>query len=562
VVTGTGSGYMKAEYFVASLEIWGDGIALRGFISTGEEVKGTYGPRMTIDVDLEEWNGEEWVVTETEIPASDTLTIKFDVPEGSEGEELGITAVIVGGMDASVEWVYQFEAPEVEEPPLTVTITEPFDAAPGEKIYFHGSVTATLNGSTEYVSGATVEYETDLPGVSKGQVTTDSGGDYDIVFTVPEDTPEKWYKLYVTAKKEGYKNGSVDPYMTFYIEIPALNIIGFFNKDDGVFSGSVTSSRFDGYSTQTNYIGGVLVEYETDVPGLSQGQTTTNSQGSFTIKIPDNTLEGNYTLTATAKKEGYKDGSAEITFYVEAPILEVLGVFWPEKNEFEGFVRSTLHDGSKRDIDGATVDYESDLPGLSQGQTTTDTGGVFIISIPEETPSGDYTLTLTAKKERYKDGYLEKTISVKNLPLKVRGSFSEQDWVFSGTVLAERDSTQVYYISGATVDYESDLPGLSEGQTTTESQGVFTIKIPEDTPPGDYTFTFIAKKEGYKDGSAKITFTVESMLETEEQEEETGEGEIPGFPLTSIMLGFSLCSIVLFIIKRRHTCTPLSHKNR
>jgi hypothetical protein len=116
MTTGTASGYMKAEYFVASLEIWGDIIALRGFISTGEEVKGTYGPRMTIDVDYEEWNGEEWVITETEIPASDTLTIKFDVPEGSEGEELGITAVMVGSMDASVEWVYRFEAPEVEEP--------------------------------------------------------------------------------------------------------------------------------------------------------------------------------------------------------------------------------------------------------------------------------------------------------------------------------------------------------------------------------------------------------------------------------------------------------------
>jgi hypothetical protein len=101
------------------------------------------------------------------------------------------------------------------------------------------------------------------------------------------------------------------------------------------------------------------------------------------------------------------------------------------------------------------------------------------------------------------------------------------------------------------VEYETDVPGLNNGQVTTDSDGECTIKIPDNTPPGDYTLIATAKKEGYKDGSAEINLPIRSTSESEEQVEDTGDVGIPGFPLISILLGFILGSIIL-ITKRRH----------
>ena len=111
-VTGTAEGYMREGYFPIHFEFFGSSVTLSGSLSSKREVWWEGWLRMSIDVDYENWIVDKWVKTETEIPDTDTLTIKFDVPEGSEGDEFEFVALLLGGVDTNVKWVYQFEAPK------------------------------------------------------------------------------------------------------------------------------------------------------------------------------------------------------------------------------------------------------------------------------------------------------------------------------------------------------------------------------------------------------------------------------------------------------------------
>ena len=106
-----------------------------------------------------------------------------------------------------------------QKPGLSVSILglEP-SIEPGGSEDVGGSVTVNVDGVTKNVGGATVQYETNVPGASKGQVTADSSGYYSLTFTIPEDAPEKDYTLTVTAKSEGYADGSNE--RTFTVKKP------------------------------------------------------------------------------------------------------------------------------------------------------------------------------------------------------------------------------------------------------------------------------------------------------------------------------------------------------
>lgn len=105
--SGTAAGYMREEYYVVVLDFWGDRVVLSGENSAGDLMVSPHGPFLMLDIDYENWIGETWVTTVTDVPSSDSISVRFDVPRGEIGDEFSITANGKGGINAFVEWVYK-----------------------------------------------------------------------------------------------------------------------------------------------------------------------------------------------------------------------------------------------------------------------------------------------------------------------------------------------------------------------------------------------------------------------------------------------------------------------
>jgi len=111
--SGSGSGYMRAGYFVRTLEFRSDDVELTGKLSSGEEVHGQFGPFFTIDVDTQVWTGDSWATEVTDVPDSDSVTVQFKAPSCDWDQEFSVL-VFVWNSNAIVEWVYRCEVIEPE----------------------------------------------------------------------------------------------------------------------------------------------------------------------------------------------------------------------------------------------------------------------------------------------------------------------------------------------------------------------------------------------------------------------------------------------------------------
>jgi len=111
--SGSGSGYMRAGYFVRTLEFRSDDVDLTGKLSSGEEVHGQFGPYVTIDIDTQVWTGNSWATTVTDVPNSDTVTVQFKAPSCDLDQEFSVL-VFIWNSNANVEWVYRCEVIEPE----------------------------------------------------------------------------------------------------------------------------------------------------------------------------------------------------------------------------------------------------------------------------------------------------------------------------------------------------------------------------------------------------------------------------------------------------------------
>ena len=111
--SGSGSGYMRAGYFVRTLEFRSDDVGLTGKLSSGEEVQGTFGPYFTIDIDWQVWTGDSWATEVTPIPDSDTVTVQFKAPNCTGVQEFSV-GLFIWNSNAYVEWFYRCEVVEPE----------------------------------------------------------------------------------------------------------------------------------------------------------------------------------------------------------------------------------------------------------------------------------------------------------------------------------------------------------------------------------------------------------------------------------------------------------------
>ena len=133
------------------------------------------------DIDTQTWDGENWVTTVTDNPDSESVTVRFDAPEGEADDEFSVKVFVWNGFDADVEWFYRCEKVEPAAPPRNpmFTVDPPAEGYAGDEADCIGG---------DFEPGVEVILRWDSSdGPEIGQVVPDSDGNFNVSVTIPLD---------------------------------------------------------------------------------------------------------------------------------------------------------------------------------------------------------------------------------------------------------------------------------------------------------------------------------------------------------------------------------------
>ncbi len=244
--------------------------------------------------------------------------------------------------------------------------------------------------------------------------TTDSTGYFITMLAAPQVREQTHVRIIATAYKNGYADSSDYEYLRVVPPLVVEVTLGLqLIKSQGTTNGTVHVTYADAP------IAGATVRLSSDNGGtFSQEEAITDSNGDFSFGFvaPLVLTELNITVTATAIKSGYWEGSAEATLIVQPRLLMVVVTANPETLESKYTTEVNVHlmsDGNP--VTDATVSVVSDSGGnFSVTEGITDSDGYFKtrFTTPELTEETFVTITASATKAGYVEEHNQTQISV------------------------------------------------------------------------------------------------------------------------------------------------------
>lgn len=248
--------------------------------------------------------------------------------------------------------------------------------------------------------------------------TTDSTGYFITMLAAPQVNEQTHVRIIATAYKNGYADGSDYEYLRVVPPLVAeVTLSPDLIKSEATTNGTVHVTYADAP------ISGATVRLSSDNGGtFSPEEGITDSDGDirFTFAAPLILADLNITVTATAIKAGYWDGTAEATLIVQPRLLTVVVTANPETVESKDTAEVSVHvmsDGNP--VTDATVSVVSDSGGnFSVTEGITDSDGYFKtrFTTPGLTEENLVTVTASATKAGYVEQHNQTQISVTPLP--------------------------------------------------------------------------------------------------------------------------------------------------
>jgi len=247
---------------------------------------------------------------------------------------------------------------------------------------------------------------------------TDSSGYFTATYAAPSVNEQTYIRIMARASKSGNADGSayeyleVVPPLTAEIETTSTQL-----KSEASVNGTVHVT----YNALP--VEGVTITLASDKGGSFTSQTgSTDADGwfLFTYKAPQTLTPLNTTITATAAKAGYWDGSDQITLSIAPRILTVSVDASPLTIDSQGSCAIKVHVASDGEpIANATVTMSSDLNGVfSNASVQTDANGDFYVmfTAPETGDTIAGSVSASASKSGYVDGEGQSSITVNAAP--------------------------------------------------------------------------------------------------------------------------------------------------
>ncbi len=332
------------------------------------------------------------------------------------------------------------------------------------------TVTFITVGNGAAVSNASIT----LDGAASGRGATDQNG-----MLVLSVNPASKGTINITAEKAGYKNATATMFAS-----PGLVI----SASPGSIASGMASYVTLSVSSMGEPVGGAVVNLSG--AGVSiDGVTNSNGQTIVQINAPS---AG--TITATARQDGYSEGSVAIT----STSQQTLGVSSSHSTvtvNVPTYVTFTVTAGGS-----AVSDATISLSGAASGNSVTNREGKAIILV---NPRSTGTITVSASKNGYAGGSVAVTSS-STRSLSIAGSPTT---VTAGVPAYVRFTV----MSGSNAVSEAlvSLTGAANGSGITNQNGQI-IMVVNSTGAG--TITASASKSGYSSASTAITAAGQQKL--------------------------------------------------
>ena len=376
------------------------------------------------------------------------------------------------------------------------------------------TVTASNNNGTAVPDANVAFFSLNGGTFSPESGLTNSTGHFETTFTAPNVSELTNIMLFARASnsENGYADGSDFKYLTV---LPPLNV---------QIVSEPAAINSEGNSTITAYVkdaSGYPVP-EADVSffasngTLSTTETTDMNGAATSVFTAPLTLEPvNVTLSATASKKDYANGTTQNTIAVYPKILALKLAAPPEPVFSEENMTITVqvtHDSEP--IMNATVTTSSDIGGNFSAETaTTDSTGTitFVFTAPQTTLPVNATLIVEASKSGYASNLLSIIVPVKPKILSTQISLPSNttfsDAKMNLTVTVKHETMPVQY---ATVTFTTQAGTFSTVTGTTDINGNVTVEFASPQVNGSTNITIIANatKAGYVNDQIETAVTV------------------------------------------------------
>ncbi|CAB9493000.1 BapA/Bap/LapF family large adhesin [Alteromonas macleodii] len=358
--------------------------------------------------------------------------------------------------------------------------------------------TPLISGTTDLPQGSTVTLVvTDSLGNQQTiEAVVDENGNFSA--EVPSALAEGNYSVTATAVDENGNTASVTEnggIVDTTAPSLSLNPVGSGNDSTPTLSGSTDLPE-----------GSVVSLTVADSAGNTQTiNTLVDANGNFSVDVPQELADGDYTVTATAEDEAGNDVTDNATGNINtnAPTLVLDGQ--GETND-----STPVISGTTSLPEGSTVTLTvTDSAGNTQTITATvGTGGTFSADVTTPLADGAYTVTASAT-----DGDGNTTTVTDNggvvdttaptLTLENPGSTGDTTPTLSGTTDLPEGSTVTLVVTD------------SAGNTQTinalvDANGSFSVDVPNALADGDFTVTATATDSAGNTANANTTGNVDS----------------------------------------------------
>ncbi|MEM3444862.1 MAG: S8 family serine peptidase [Thermoplasmata archaeon] len=435
-------------------------------------------------------------------------------------------------------------------PALYVSILCNTTIESGEEIQVRVKVNSTVENAVE---NAVVMLSADEGTFAQSSGSTDSSGEFVTTYTAPSLAQEKTIKLYATANKTGYTDGTASK--EIHVVLPQLDVV--------ISPSSATVEAWESVdivvrvtSKGTPVGNAALTLTATNNGSLNPATGSTNEYGEFstTFTAPATTVNLTCMVYATAEAPGYRTGNGSAT-------ISVLGAL-PRIDLDVNFSKTSLLSGESMEIHINTsstgtplgnclVNISATAGSVSPATGSTNTTGYLKITYiaPEVEENSSAVIYINVTKTNYKPSYGVISLRILPLPLitvRILGN-TEISAGENLTIVIEATSSGSP-VAEATVELtlSAEIGRLSVETGVTDEDGRFTVVYTagDVTEEKNVTLSVLVTKEGYRNGESSITITIKPRT----QGQEAGGLSLDPYILAGIVIGIGIIIAIVVLV--------------
>jgi hypothetical protein len=411
------------------------------------------------------------------------------------------------------------------------------------------TISVYVSDGTNAVENATVT----LFSVREGEFSPSTGltnatGAFAAVFTVPDVTDFAHIRVVARASKAGSADGTAHEYLEV---LPFLSIR--VNPGSSAIKSEGSTPVTISVTSNDQPVFGVYVTATISTGGISATTGTTNTEGIFSLVFtaPLTTETLYATLTANARKDGYVDGSMDVTITVEPKMLSVQVVSIPDSTISEAKTNVTVYVTYETvPVEGAVIAVRAENGTFTDTASFSDINGyaAFEFTAPAVDTQTTMVLEANASILGYAGSRDQTTITVIPRTFNVTIQLTESS-IQSGelasiivNVTCNEDGKRV---PNAWVAISCTDGNFSQAAKATDSNGQcsFIFSSPDTTAQITVIMTANVTKSGYTSNGANASLTVTPKIVEE------GGGGFQWAMLLLVIIPVVIAVVIVVLIK-------------